>query len=116
VSICRPALEARIAEINALMRAHAGGVELLGVSEDGTVSVRFAGKCTGCELRPLTMAGTVRPGLLDVDGVHRVTAAGGRISEEAERRLAESLNSEDGSSYMLGVLHRYRADRVQAKS
>jgi Fe-S cluster biogenesis protein NfuA len=103
MSPCREALNARIAEINALMRAHAGGVELVDVSVDGAVSVRFAGKCTGCELRPLTLAGTVRPALLALDGVNRVMAVGVRISEEAEQRLAESLGPEHDR--VLRLLH-----------
>jgi Fe-S cluster biogenesis protein NfuA len=106
MSICREALEARIGEINALMRAHAGGVELHEVTADGTVSLRFAGKCTGCELRPLTMAGAVRPALLALDGVNRVTAIGVRISDEAEQRLAESLGPEHGR--VLRLLNGYR--------
>ena len=113
MSICRRALEARIAEVNALMRAHAGGVELLDVSDDGTVSVRFAGKCTGCELRPVTMAGTIRPALLAVEGVSRVATVGARISEEAEQRLAQMLGSESHSIRLLRRFHERRTSIAQ---
>lgn len=108
MSLCRNALDARIEEINALMRAHAGGVELLDVTADGAVSVRFIGKCTGCELRPMTMASTVRPGLLDVAGVNRVTIVGARISEEAELRLAEIFDTERHASRLQRMFHHYR--------
>lgn len=80
-------IEARVAELSARIAAHAGGLELDHVAADGTVTVRFTGMCTGCPYRPLTMAGTVRPALLAIDGVTRVEAVGSRISEEAERRL-----------------------------
>ena len=108
MSPCRDALDARIDEINALMRAHAGGVELIDITADGTVSVRFAGKCTGCELRPLTMASTIRPGLLDVAGVKRVAIIGARISEEAEQRLAETFETERHASRLQRMFHHYR--------
>jgi Fe-S cluster biogenesis protein NfuA len=66
MAISREALEARISDVNALMSAHAGAVELLDVGADGTVTVMFTGKCRGCEVKPLTMAATVRPALLAV--------------------------------------------------
>lgn len=81
----------RVREINQLMNVHAGGVDLVGIDERGSITVAFTGMCTGCPLRPLTMAGTVRPGLTDVDGVSSVHAVGGRISDEAEARLVELL-------------------------
>jgi Fe-S cluster biogenesis protein NfuA len=114
MSICRQALEDRIMEINALMRAHAGAIELLEVSEDGEVCVRLVGKCTGCELRPVTLAATIRPGLLAVEGVARVTATGVRVSEEAEQRLAQSVTQEDAGGRMLGLFKRYRLGIEQA--
>jgi len=113
VSICRQALEDRIVEINGLMRAHAGAIELLDVSEDGEVRVRLVGKCTGCELRPVTLAATIRPGLLAVKGVARVTAMGVRVSEEAEQRLAQSMTRERAGS-MLGLFKNYRLGIEQA--
>jgi Fe-S cluster biogenesis protein NfuA len=93
MSVNREALEARLAEINVLMRAHAGAIELLDVTEAGVVTVRFVGKCTGCELRPVTTISTVRPGLLAVAGIERVIVLGVRMSEEAEQRMAQSLSA-----------------------
>jgi hypothetical protein len=43
MTVCREALEARMTEINALMRAHAGAIELVEVTEAGVVTVRFLG-------------------------------------------------------------------------
>lgn len=83
-------LERAVADVDQALRAHAGGVEL--VSErDGAVELRFTGMCTGCAWKPQTMAATVRPALLAVDGVRSVTAAGARTSEEADRRMAAFL-------------------------
>jgi Fe-S cluster biogenesis protein NfuA len=107
-NIDRAALQARLADVNALLRAHAGGVELLNIGSDGVVAVRFAGKCTGCELKPLTLAGTVRPGLLAVDGVTEVVAEGARISEEAAQRVAAALGGDAGRRRWLQQVHEQR--------
>jgi Fe-S cluster biogenesis protein NfuA len=86
-------IEAAVARIDRRLRAHAGGLELRGVSPDGVVSVRYTGMCTGCPLRPLTTAATVRPALLGIDGVRELEVSGGRISDEAQRRIAAALGS-----------------------
>jgi Fe-S cluster biogenesis protein NfuA len=87
----RAAVENRVEELARLMNTHGGGLELESLTEDGTVRVRFTGMCTGCTFRPVTMVGTVRRALVAVPGVRRVEAAGSRISEEAEERLATAL-------------------------
>lgn len=85
-----------VAAVGAALASHAGGLELAGVGEDGAVTVRFTGMCTGCPYRPLTMAATVRPALLAVGGVTDVQAVGSRISAEAQRRLAGYLEDSAG--------------------
>jgi hypothetical protein len=47
--------------------------------------------CVGCELRPITTEGSVRPALLSVEGVNEVHVTGMRISVEAAARIAEHL-------------------------
>jgi Fe-S cluster biogenesis protein NfuA len=74
--------------VNGVLAAHAGGVRLEDVSEDGAVRLRFTGMCTGCMLKPLTMARIVAPALGEIAGVRRVEAPGTRISEAAQQRLA----------------------------
>ena len=113
MSAPRTDVEERIEELNRLMRAHAGAVELLGLSDDGVVAVRFTGMCTGCELRPITMAAMVRPGLLAVPGVTRVDIIGARVSEEAERRILESLDAATLERWSRGTNFQLR---VQAAS
>jgi Fe-S cluster biogenesis protein NfuA len=87
----RAEIEGRVRDLSHLMTMHAGGVELEDVDADGNVRVRFTGMCTGCLYRPVTMAATIRPALMELDGVASVQAAGSRVSEKAERRLAEDL-------------------------
>jgi Fe-S cluster biogenesis protein NfuA len=111
VNINRDALQARLADVNALMRAHAGGVELLNVGSDGVVSLRFVGNCTGCELKPLTLAGTVRPGLLAVAGVTEVVAEGVNVSEEAAQRVAAALGGDARRQHWMQSVHEHRSLR-----
>ena len=85
------ALNDRLKALSNLISTHAGGVEMVDLSEDGTLRLRFTGMCQGCPYRPLTMAATIRPALIAIDGITRVVAAGSRISDEAENRLAEFL-------------------------
>lgn len=87
----RTTLEQRIRQVNAVMRSHAGAIELVGADPHGVVEVRFTGMCQGCPFRPLTMHGTIIPALLDVPGVTEVWAAGARISEFAQDRLRAAL-------------------------
>ena len=72
--------------LRAVLDAHAGGIELVEVN-GSTVRLRFTGMCTGCHLRPLTTASTIRPALLELAGVEAVEIEGSRISAEAEARL-----------------------------
>ena len=85
------ALDDRLQALSNLIATHAGGVEVADLSEDGTLRLRFTGMCQGCPYRPLTMAATIRPALLAIGGITNVVAAGSRISDEAENRLAEFL-------------------------
>jgi Fe-S cluster biogenesis protein NfuA len=84
------AVLARLDDLRLVLGAHAGGVELVEVDR-GVVRIRYTGMCTGCPLRPLTTASTVRPALLDVDGVESVEVEGSRLSAEAEARLAAAF-------------------------
>jgi Fe-S cluster biogenesis protein NfuA len=90
----------RVGSLSKVLHAHAGGLELTACDHDGTVGVRFTGMCTGCPLRPVTLAGLVRPALLELEGVERVHSEGGRMSRHAEERLAAAI-SEGGSSRLL---------------
>ena len=83
----REALLERLEDVNSVMASHVGGVELVDVSPDGVVRLRFTGMCTGCQLRPLTTAYTIEPALLELEGVTAVHADGARISREAAQRL-----------------------------
>jgi Fe-S cluster biogenesis protein NfuA len=99
-------LERRIASINLLMDSHAGRVDLVGVSPDGTVSLRYSGMCTGCEYRPVTTAGTVEPALLDLPGVTRVRIIGAQVSAEALDRIRATLDEGNAGERAVRLVHR----------
>ena len=80
----------RLERLRPILDAHAGGIELVEV-HGSTVRLRFTGMCTGCHLRPLTTASTIRPALLELAGVETVEIEGSRISAEAEARLAAAF-------------------------
>jgi Fe-S cluster biogenesis protein NfuA len=83
-------LAVRLEELGAVLGAHAGGIELVELN-GGVARVRYTGMCTGCPLRPVTTASTVRPVLLAVEGVDELEVEGSRISAEAEARIAAAL-------------------------
>lgn len=82
------ALEQRIAILSKAMGWHLGSVELVDVSAQGVVTIRFLGACKACPLKPVTLTTTVERMLLDVEGVTGVEAVGVYISDEARRSLA----------------------------
>jgi Fe-S cluster biogenesis protein NfuA len=85
------AIESRIGQLDVLLRAHAGGLELRDVDHAGHVVVRYTGMCAGCPWKPLTTEATVRPALMATDGVTAVEVEGSRISDEAQRRIAAAF-------------------------
>ena len=84
------AVARRVEELGVVLGAHAGGIEVIEVAK-GVARVRYTGMCTGCPLRPLTTVSTVRPALLELDGVEVVEVEGSRISAEAEARVAAAF-------------------------
>jgi Fe-S cluster biogenesis protein NfuA len=99
----REAVQLQIQRLGRVLDAHAGGLQLVGTEADGSVTVRFTGMCCGCPLRPVSMAGLIRPALLSVEGVTAVAAEGGRISAEAESRLVRQLQA-FGSACLLSAV------------
>lgn len=63
-------------DIRPYARSHGGDIELIGVAEDGAVSIRFRGACVGCPLSAITLKQGIEERLLhSVPGVTRVIAA-----------------------------------------
>lgn len=99
------AVSARVTALDRLLRSHGGGLALDGVDADGAVRVRFTGMCTGCELRPHTAATVIEPALGCLQGVTQVAIAGGRISREAQERLAASTDAASRAALLEAIVH-----------
>lgn len=52
-------VEAALAKIRPYLAADGGGVELVDVSDDGTVKVRLMGACSGCPMSTMTLKGSI---------------------------------------------------------
>ena len=72
--------------------------------------------CAGCENRPVTTIGSVRPGLMAIEGVSRVEIVGTRISEEAEQRIAADLKDYTPTQNILRALDALDMSDKQASS
>lgn len=78
-SAAKPGLKQRVEEAINLLRpaiqADGGDVELVEVSEDGTVRIRFHGACCGCPSAGMTLYGGIRRVLVEkVPEVKQVVA------------------------------------------
>jgi Fe-S cluster biogenesis protein NfuA len=57
--IMQKEVEAALAKIRPYLTADGGGVELVDVSDDGTVKVRLMGACSGCPMSTMTLKGSI---------------------------------------------------------
>ncbi|MDB5873350.1 MAG: Fe-S biosis protein NfuA [Ramlibacter sp.] len=112
----RAHLQRRVDSLNVLIRSHAGEIEVVDVSADGVVALRYTGMCAGCDYRPVTTAGTVEPALLDVPGVTGVTILGARVSEEAQERIAATLEGSGARERAVRLVHRMESERQEEGS
>ncbi len=68
-----PAVRDAIHDVQAYARSHGGEIQLVGVSEEGDVKVRFTGTCNGCPMSGLTLKHGVEEQLkVLVPGVRKV--------------------------------------------
>jgi Fe-S cluster biogenesis protein NfuA len=84
----RRVVESRLPAVRRQLASHGGGVDLVGILEDGVVQLRFTGMCAACMLKPLTMASVIHPALADVKGFTGLSAPGTRLSPHAISRLS----------------------------
>lgn len=62
-----------MSDVQAYARSHGGTIELVGVSDEGDVKVRFRGACNGCPLSAVTLKTGIEQRLRElVPGVKRV--------------------------------------------
>ena len=62
-------------EVRAYAQSHGGNIDLISVSEDGVVTIRFSGACKGCPLSGITLKLGIEEQLrVRVPGVKKVVA------------------------------------------
>ena len=69
------------------VRAHAGDVEVVSVTDDGQVTLAFTGTCTSCPAQAMTLGAAVLPAIERLPGVRGVHAQGMNVSAAAMRRI-----------------------------
>ena len=71
-----PQVKDAMREVQAYARSHGGSIDLIGVSEDGDVRIRFRGTCVGCPMSSLTLKLGIEERLrVLVPGVNKVIQA-----------------------------------------
>ncbi len=50
-----PQVRSAMADVQAYARSHGGRIDLVSVSEDGDVTIRLNGSCSGCPMSDLTL-------------------------------------------------------------
>jgi Fe-S cluster biogenesis protein NfuA len=72
----RSQIEAALEKIRPSLQRDGGDIELVGVSEDGVVTVRLTGACGGCPMSQMTLRHGVERLLKEqVAGISRVESA-----------------------------------------
>lgn len=87
------AIQAALDPVRRRLRAHAGDVELVSVSEDGEVTLAFTGTCVACPAQAMTFGTAILPALERVPGVSKVSARGMTVSATAMRRIRAMFGS-----------------------
>ncbi len=71
----RERVERVIQLIRPAIKADGGDIELVGVSDQGVVEIRFLGACIGCPSSPMTLRDGIERNLkANVEGVREVLA------------------------------------------
>jgi Fe-S cluster biogenesis protein NfuA len=69
------------------IRAHAGDVEVVSVSDEGDVTLAFSGTCVACPAQAMTVGAAVLPAVEKLAGVRGVSIKGMTVSEASVRRI-----------------------------
>jgi Fe-S cluster biogenesis protein NfuA len=75
--------------VRGAIRGHGGDIHIIDISEQGDITVEFAGACRACPLRPVTFGTAVLPAFDGIAGVRSVRCDSIRVSSHAVRRLAQ---------------------------
>jgi Fe-S cluster biogenesis protein NfuA len=77
--------------VRPFLDSHGGDVQVASVSDDGVVTLKFAGACSSCPALPATLHMAVAPFLGQIPGVTKVVSQNVNISKYALARLNKLL-------------------------
>lgn len=77
------------------VRAHAGDVEVVSVSDEGDVLLAFKGACASCPAQAMTLGAAVMPAIERLPGVRTIAANGMNVSPAAMRRIRTMFGPAD---------------------
>ena len=67
-------VKAAMEDVQAYARSHGGDIKLMGVSEEGDVTIQLSGACRGCPMSALTLKHGIEEQLrLMVPGVRKIS-------------------------------------------
>jgi len=79
---------AALDRVRPYLGSHAGGVEYLGLDDDGTVRLRLAGSCDGCPSSALTVKMAIEKGIEEVAPEVTKVEVEGMVSDPASQQSA----------------------------
>lgn len=74
-------------DVRRRIRAHAGDVEVVSISEKGEVTLSFTGTCVACPAQAMTVGAAVLPAIAKLPGVRGVSVKGMTVSPRAIARI-----------------------------
>ena len=83
---------AALERVRPYLGSHAGGVEYLGLDDDGTVRLRLAGSCDGCPSSALTVKMAIEKGIEDVAPEVTKVEVEGMVPDPASQPAARSAD------------------------
>ncbi len=87
----RPPDEAEVMEalddVRRRIRAHAGDIEVVSISDDGDVVLAFTGTCVACPAQAMTVGAAVMPAMEKIAGVNKVSVRGMSVSPAVIERI-----------------------------
>jgi Fe-S cluster biogenesis protein NfuA len=74
-------------DVRRRIRAHAGDVEVVSISEEGEVTLAFTGTCIACPAQAMTIGAAVLPAIEKLAGVRGVLVKGMTVSPQVITRI-----------------------------
>ena len=74
-------------DVRRRIRAHAGDIEIVSISDEGEVVLAFTGTCVACPAQAMTVGTAVLPAMEKLPGVREVHVQGMTVSSAAVKRI-----------------------------